>query len=437
MDPSWMPIVAIAEFDLEIVDECPGISLRWRVGGAKVKIWGDKWVPTISKLYVTSPLMGMPVDATVCEFVDPKTEERDVTLIQSCFLDEVVWAITQIPLRGGNKTDKLVWRHSDSGEYVVREAYRVWLESESKAMGISAFGDRETWKSMWAMKVPPKVKHFMWRFMRDALSTRDHVSTRSKKWSDRCSFNDIKETQVNLFEECGWTTRIWRPTTLWVCFESRNGGVCFEWTRQVMQQMGDDVMEEWCTLMWFLWKERNTQLFNGHKNPEYEIASRAHYFLILIDYKEHRLSEEVIREMGEGQYKKNWKRPCQGSISVATEASVIASGGASLGLVLRDDAGRFLAAAAKKFHEEWSVDQAEALAAEMGVQLARQLNYDSIILESNSQNIIRILQNPHTLQTELCVLCRNVRRMLDELMNNSWRFIFRETNNAAHIMAHA
>ncbi|CAL1397061.1 unnamed protein product [Linum trigynum] len=90
----------------------------------------------------------------------------------------------------------------------------------------------------------------------------------------------------------------------------------------------------------------NFSMVITHKNPEYEIASRAHYFLMLIDYKEHQLSEEVIREMGEGHYKKKWKRPCQGSISVATEASVIVSGGAGLGLVIRDGAGRFLAAAA-------------------------------------------------------------------------------------------
>ncbi|CAI0474667.1 unnamed protein product [Linum tenue] len=168
------------------------------------------------------------------------------------------------------------------------EACRVWLERESEVMGLNAFGDRETWKSIWAMKVPPNVMQFMWHFMRDALPTGDHVSTRSKKWSDRCLFSAMLK-------------------------KLKSDGDCFEWTRQVMQQMRKNVVEEWCNLLWFLWKERNSQLFNGHKKSEDKIVVRAHYFLI--DYKEHQLSEEAIREMGEGQFEKKWKRPCQEALA--------------------------------------------------------------------------------------------------------------------------
>ncbi|CAN0826584.1 hypothetical protein LINGRAPRIM_LOCUS2304 [Linum grandiflorum] len=48
---------------------------RWRViNGASILIWEDRWLPTSPGFYVPSPPIGLPIDATVRDLVDPDTE---------------------------------------------------------------------------------------------------------------------------------------------------------------------------------------------------------------------------------------------------------------------------------------------------------------------------------------------------------------------------
>ncbi|CAN0919889.1 Uncharacterized mitochondrial protein AtMg00310 [Linum grandiflorum] len=48
---------------------------RWRIGnGDSVRIWGDKWLPTLPDFYIPSAPSGLPVNAKVSEPIDPKIE---------------------------------------------------------------------------------------------------------------------------------------------------------------------------------------------------------------------------------------------------------------------------------------------------------------------------------------------------------------------------
>ncbi|CAL1380809.1 unnamed protein product [Linum trigynum] len=109
--------------------------------------------------------------------------------------------------------------------------------------------------------------------MRNALPTGDRVSEKSTRCSDKCPFYDIRETQIHFFAECPWTTRLWRQSTLSGCFEARRSDDCLEWAKRVMTAVDGGTFEEWCSLLWTLWKERNAQLFNGQKMPEEEIVT--------------------------------------------------------------------------------------------------------------------------------------------------------------------
>lgn len=64
--------------------------------------------------------------------------------------------------------DQRVWWPESSSTYSVRSAYRTLMERVLDTGQLLVEGD---WRVLWKMKIPPKVKHLLWRLCRDVLPT--------------------------------------------------------------------------------------------------------------------------------------------------------------------------------------------------------------------------------------------------------------------------
>ena len=67
--------------------------------------------------------------------------------------------------------DCLVWCHSTNGRYSTKFGYQKWIMTSNLESGVLAFGDAKLWRRMWLLHIAPKVKQFMWCFLRDSLAT--------------------------------------------------------------------------------------------------------------------------------------------------------------------------------------------------------------------------------------------------------------------------
>ncbi|CAL1389098.1 unnamed protein product [Linum trigynum] len=262
------------------------------------------------------------------------------------------------------------------------------------------------------MCIPPKVKNFVWRFARNALPTGDHLSTKSEKWTDKCPFCDLKETQGHLFGECAWVSRLWRRSGLIDCFLCRGNADCYDW---------------------FFWMERNAHLFNGSKLPEDEIVGRAYNFLE--DYRAHQKVQVEVENNGAAQ-RDGWKKPQLGEVKINSDAGVLRDGGTGLGVVIRGADGKFILAAARNVRGEMRPDVAEAYAAELGARLGQQCDGTRVVLETNCLSLINQLDSAEGIQNDNGVICRSIRRQLAQVNEGRWQFVSREGNEAGHIMAH-
>ncbi|CAL1389644.1 unnamed protein product [Linum trigynum] len=342
----------------------------------------------------------------------------------------MVQAIRAIPIRSG-EADELIWQHSSNGEYTVKEGYRVWLEQSMAQKGVQGSSEGGFWKKLWSMKVPPKVRHFLWKFANDILPTGDRVSRKSDRWSEKCPFCDDRETQLHAFVECAWGSRIWRQSQCADLYMLHDGGTTVEWLKKAREKAGEDWFEEWSVLLWFLWKERNAQLFNGLKTAEEEIVQRAKIFLD--DYREHQERRIATqRETGD----RKWRKPPTGRVMVNTDAGILQEGGIGLGVVMRDENGSFVLATAKRVKGEFTVEMAEALALEMRAQLVQQFHVQNPIMATDCLQLVHLLTETSSSRSEVGVLCRNIRRLVDE-RQGSFSHVYREANEAAHILAHA
>jgi hypothetical protein len=83
---------------------------------------------------------------------------------------------------------------------------------------------------IWKMKVPLKIRIFMWFLHRKVLLTKDNLAKRNWKGSKKCCFCAQDESIQHLFISCRLAKIVWRivymafkifhPPTLQICLET-------------------------------------------------------------------------------------------------------------------------------------------------------------------------------------------------------------------------
>ena len=82
-----------------------------------------------------------------------------------------------IPLNATHRSDELVWKENRARRFSVKTAYQValYLISQDGTEHSDAHMDGKVWKTIWALKVPPKVMNFIWKMCSNILPTKDNL----------------------------------------------------------------------------------------------------------------------------------------------------------------------------------------------------------------------------------------------------------------------
>ena len=73
--------------------------------------------------------------------------------------------------------DILIWPSTFDGEYSVRSAYRMLVDAENLSMPSSSSPANAglVWKKIWKVRVPNKIRHFIWCAAKDSLATKRNL----------------------------------------------------------------------------------------------------------------------------------------------------------------------------------------------------------------------------------------------------------------------
>jgi hypothetical protein len=85
--------------------------------------------------------------------------------------------------------DNFVWSLTNSGEFTLKSLYLDLLNDDTKYLK----------KYIWKMKVPLKIKVFMWFLHRKEILTKDNLIKRNWTGSDSCFFFVITRSPYNIF----------------------------------------------------------------------------------------------------------------------------------------------------------------------------------------------------------------------------------------------
>lgn len=144
-------------------------GMSCRVGnGEEVAILNTPWLPVISDPYVHSNSEAL-FNKKVSSLMKTREKVWDEDLIVDLFTARDVAIILSIPLSDDDR-DTWYWRHEKMGHYSVKSAYIVIQETKTHSHTAANSG---FWRKLWNLKIPPKVKNFLWRAAANCLPTKD------------------------------------------------------------------------------------------------------------------------------------------------------------------------------------------------------------------------------------------------------------------------
>ena len=96
--------------------------------------------------------------------------------------------------------DSFRWRLTSSGIFSVKSLYADYLNGHTPFLR----------KYIWKLKVPLKIRNFMWLVNRKVILTKDNLLKRNWNGCKKCVFCQDDETIEHLFLSCNFARKIWR-----------------------------------------------------------------------------------------------------------------------------------------------------------------------------------------------------------------------------------
>jgi hypothetical protein len=239
----------------------------WRVGnGDKINIWSDPWVPTSHDRRVTSA-RGNAIVTKVSDLIDPYTGQWDEPLLRDIFNAIDAEPILQIPLNTHGFEDFIAWGFSQNGVYTVRSAYHLqWRHQFGPTTGQAVHGSSSAnpiWRSIWKLKIPSKIKIFIWRVLHGILPLKSTLVNRHIGTSGECPICQLGLEDIqHLLFLCPVASDIWQALGVSNLIQSalvtdRSGSAVFQallsCNGQNYQNFDMGMRETIAVACWYLW----------------------------------------------------------------------------------------------------------------------------------------------------------------------------------------
>jgi hypothetical protein len=167
----------------------------------------------------------------------------------------LVARISNIVLVDGS--DNFIWNLTKSGLFTVRSMYLHSIDTRPPFQN----------KKIWKLKIPLKIKIFLWFLKRRVVLTKDNLAKRNWKGSQKCDCCNRNETIQHLFLDCPFARTIWRivfyatnlqqPRSIHHMFGS--------WLNNQQSKLKNLIWVGVAALCWAIWRCRNDVIFKKRK----------------------------------------------------------------------------------------------------------------------------------------------------------------------------
>lgn len=196
------------------------------------------------------------------------------------FSEEEARIIYNIPLSPLLPRDRLIWRGTLDGIFIVRSAYHLRKELQDAEGGQRSHVEKgpNVWKALWFLKVPNPMKFFIWRACNDLLPTRVKLYRKKVTEIKLCPCCNIEEEDtLHALWSCPAAKDVWGCSHS--CFqklycEGTNFSMLVEFC---MGKLCKDELDLMAVISRRIWLRRNAMVFEGkfaHPNDVFSDAAK-------------------------------------------------------------------------------------------------------------------------------------------------------------------
>ncbi|GLT26418.1 hypothetical protein SLA2020_014850 [Shorea laevis] len=253
------------------------LGIRWRVGsGSSIDLWKDVWVGNFKLQDVAlNPIPPNLSDLKVSNIISPN-QSWDITSLQHLLPNHLLNLIVAIPLPvAGPVDDGVYWQGSLNGEFSMKSAFLLIQQSRRNALSNSLH-----WSWIWKLECAERIKMFVWLLARGVVQTNFVRFTQHLASTPTCPrYEQAPETTLHLFKDCYYAKLAWEyssnvpPNFFTLEVDSWLRCNAMMSMRMSSQQTSWSVF--FLSLIWSLWKSRNSLIFEDKRVPHTVIVNQA------------------------------------------------------------------------------------------------------------------------------------------------------------------
>ncbi|MCH79557.1 retrotransposon protein [Trifolium medium] len=381
-------------------------GLKWSIGdGSKINVWHFPWLRDEDNPYITSSIMAGYEGMLVSELLQPNEMQWNEALIHQLFNLIDASEILKIPVSCTRNEDVPVWRFSNNGIYSVRSAYYQLMEVITDNTHLKVEGG---WMKMWKLRVPNRVKIFIWRTFCGCLPVRERLLQKGVNCEPKCPCcASVTENEWHCFFGCDAVQEVWRQMSEWETMEQHT-------------QHAQGYVE----LIFTLLQELDT----------FEVTRRARE--ALDDWIRVRRQPDQINSNANDVMQQWWIKPQQGGFKCNVDAACyVAENRYSIGACVRDDAGRFVKAMTSHFVGTPEVQEGEVQGLLVTLKWLQQLQINGIEIEMNCLNVVQHLAKKIVNYTDFGSIIEKCKNVLNLIQNCKVNYVRRQANRVTQELA--
>ncbi|XP_059436307.1 uncharacterized protein LOC132169261 [Corylus avellana] len=293
----------------------------------------------------------------------------------------------------------------------------------------------EIWKRCWGMMVPPAVKMHIWRACHNLLPTKDNLFRRGVCADQICPLclRDT-ETVIHITWECPSANDVWGGSIVKLQKCSTNGGSFRQLFSDVLRRCEKREVELFSVTARKIWMRRNRVVHGGLFQHPNQVLKEAEVGLedfrrlnVPTSHQEDHAAEADIAR---------WQPPPPNTVKINWDAAVDPyNKSIGLGVIARDERGKFLVAYSK--HQWIDVEPviAEALAALHAIILCQEENFQNVVFEGDSLQVVQAINSDSQCNSKYGHLIEDIKKGTRSLASSIFTHVKRSANEAANALA--
>nr|POE97565.1 putative ribonuclease h protein [Quercus suber] len=181
-------------------------------------------------------------------------------LIDQIFFPWEAESIKNMPVSFRTDKDLLTWPWTADGGYSVKSAYQILANEalSTQAGSSNPEASKILWSGIWKLKVPNKVKQFMWRASNESLPTKFNLCARHVLPDNRCSLcEECPKDVIHCLWLCDHAKCIWFSDHAFHHPRTRTFRCFGDLMTFVLTELSSSTTALFSMVAWCIWTRRN------------------------------------------------------------------------------------------------------------------------------------------------------------------------------------